>query len=183
MKRLIAAVLYTALAATANAGDMSAIESLRDGSMKKLALHSEPRDVPGESITGPEGEVTLADLKGEVVVVNFWATWCAPCRKEMPALSELQEALAGKGARVITVATGRNPDGAIDRFLSEIEVTNLPVYLDPKQKLARNMGILGLPVTVILDAEGREVARLTGDAEWNSESARAILAALVEEGA
>ena len=185
MRSLIAAVLYTALAITANtgsatAGDVAAIEALRDGTMKKLAVHAEPRAVPTEAFDGPDGPVTLADFKGEVVVLNFWATWCAPCRKEMPALAELGEAFVGKGARVVTVATGRNPEGAVTRFLTEIGLSALPVYRDPRQQLARNMGVLGLPVTVILDAEGQEVARLTGDAEWNSDSARAIIAALVE---
>ncbi|MFY0636215.1 MAG: TlpA family protein disulfide reductase [Vannielia sp.] len=184
MRNLIAAVLYTALAVTANTGTASAedIAALRDGSMKKLAVHSAPRDVPTEAFDGPDGPVTLADLQGEVIVLNFWATWCAPCRKEMPALAELGEAFEGKGARVVTVATGRNPEGAVTRFLDEIGLSDMPVYRDPRQKLARNMGVLGLPVTVILNAEGREVARLTGDAEWNSDSARAIIAALVAEG-
>ena len=185
MRSLIAAVLYTALAVTANtgaafAGDVAALEALRDGSMKKLAIHAEPREVPAEAFDGPDGPVTLADFKGEVVVLNFWATWCAPCRKEMPALAELGKAFEGKGARVLAVATGSNPEGAVTRFLTEIGQPDMPVYRDPRQKLARNMGVLGLPVTVILDAEGREVARLTGEAEWNSDSARAIIAALAE---
>lgn len=181
MKSWIAAVVYLALATGANAGDLAALEALREGSMKKLALYEVPLEVSGEAITGPEGDVTLADFAGELVVVNFWATWCAPCRKEMPSLAALNEALEGKGGRVLAVATGRTPEGAVTRFLDEIGVTTLPVYYDPKQKLARNMGVLGLPVTVILNREGREIARLTGDAEWDSESAKAIIAALMAE--
>ncbi|MDF1873302.1 TlpA disulfide reductase family protein [Vannielia sp.] len=183
MKAFFAAVIYTALVTCANAGDVAALEALRDGSMKKLAVHSAPLEVPGEAFDGPDGPATLADFAGEVVVVNFWATWCAPCRKEMPALSALQEELKGQPARVVTIATGRNPEGAVTRFMKEIEVGNLPIYRDPRQQLARRMAVLGLPVTVILDAKGREVARLTGDADWDSESAKAIIAALVAEAA
>ena len=81
---------------------------------------------------------------------------------------------------MLTIATGRNPLPAIDAFFEEIGVSNLPKYLDPKSKLSRDMGVLGLPITLILDPEGREIARMRGDAEWNSDSARAIIGALIE---
>jgi hypothetical protein len=79
---------------------------------------------------------------------------------------------------VVTVATGRNPPPAITRFFEEIGVKNLPVLLDPKSALARQMGVFGLPLTVILDPEGREVGRLIGDAEWDSPDALAMFGAL-----
>ena len=73
----------------------------------------------------------------------------------------------------------RNPVPAIDRFFDEIEVTNLPKYLDPRSALARDMAVLGLPITLILDPEGNEIARMRGDAEWNSDSAKAIIQTLI----
>ncbi|MBT0959489.1 TlpA family protein disulfide reductase [Alphaproteobacteria bacterium KMM 3653] len=180
---LIRWVLYTALALGANAAvaqDMAAAEAAREGTMKKLVFHSEPKaveDVPFGDLSG--GTHSLSDYKGQVVVLNFWATWCAPCRHEMPMLSNLQETFAGKNVEVVTIATGRNMPAAINRFFDEIEVDNLPSFVDPKQALARKMSVFGLPVTVILDAEGREVARMQGDAEWDSESAVAVLEALI----
>lgn len=96
-------------------------------------------------------------------------------------LSKLQAELGGKDFQVATIATGRNALPAMRKFLEEVGVDNLPLYLDPRQTLAREMGVLGLPITVILDREGREIARMRGDAEWNSESAKAILKALIEE--
>ncbi len=179
--RLLSAVLYTALVLGANTAhaDIAAAEAAREGTMKKL-IFSDPTPVSTNSFTDPSGgEYTLADFEGKYVLVNFWATWCAPCRKEMPMLSELQTNLGGDTFEVVTIATGRNLQVAIDRFFEEIGVDNLPKYLDPRSSLARDMGVLGLPITLILDPEGREIARMRGDAEWNSESAYAVLEAIL----
>lgn len=181
MRRLFLAVLYTGFALAANAAlaDMSELEAMREGTMKKL-LFSDPAPVSAETFTHADGgEFTLADFEGKHVLVNFWATWCAPCRKEMPMLSELQSEFGGDSFEVVTIATGRNDLAGIKRFLAEIEVDNLPLYLDPKSALARDMAVLGLPITLILDPQGNEIARMRGDADWNSESAKAIIAALV----
>ncbi len=179
--RSILAVLYTALVLGANpaAADVALAESLREGTMKKL-IFSDAKPVSEEVFTDTAGvEMTLADFQGKHVLVNFWATWCSPCRKEMPQLAELQEELGGETFEVVTIATGRNPLPAIDRFFEEIGVDNLPKYLDPRSKLARDAGVLGLPITLILDPEGMEIARMRGDAEWNSDSAKAIVRALI----
>lgn len=176
------AVLYTALALGANAAfaDMAAIEALRDGDMKKLAFHAEPKAAGDTVLQGAKGApVSLADYKGKVVVLNFWATWCAPCRKEMPSLDRLQAEFGGDDFAVVPVATGRNPVPAIERFFGEGGIEHLPIVRDPQQALARDMAVLGLPITVILDREGQEIARLRGDAEWDSDSAKAIVQALI----
>jgi thiol-disulfide isomerase/thioredoxin len=170
-------VLYTGLALGANpaAADVAA---LRDGDMKKLALHEAPVAIPEAVLLDPaDGEHALADYKGKWVVLNFWATWCAPCRHEMPSLDRLQAAMPE--IAVVPVATGRNSVTGIERFFEEAKIKTLPILRDPKSELARGMAVIGLPVTVILNPEGQEVARLIGDAEWDSDSAKAILAALV----
>jgi len=179
--RLSFAVLYTGLVLCANAAlaDTAAIEALREGTMKKLVFQ-EPAAVSDAVFTDPDGgEYRLSDFEGKYALVNFWATWCAPCRKEMPMLSELQAEFGGERFEVVTIATGRNALPGIRKFFDEISVDNLPLYLDPRQKLAREMAVLGLPITVILDPDGREIARMRGDAEWNSESAKAIIKALI----
>ncbi|MEO0773275.1 MAG: TlpA disulfide reductase family protein [Pseudomonadota bacterium] len=185
MKYLAQIVLYTALAFGANQAlaDTSAAEALRTGDMKKLVFHAAPKDVTEvafETIDG--GERTLADYQGKVVVLNFWATWCAPCRHEMPMLSDLQTELGGDAFEVVTIATGRNPPQAMKAFFDEIGVDNLPLHRDPRSRLARDMGVLGLPVTMVLNQDGDEVARLVGDADWSSASAKAIVQALIGEG-
>ena len=178
MKKLLALALYTALAVSANA-DTAALQDLREGDMRKLTFHSEPRSTSDTVFQTIEGdEMTLSEYNGKYVVLNFWATWCAPCRKEMPHLSELQADLGSNTFEVVTIATGRNPPQAMKDFFAQIEVDNLPLHRDPKQKLARDMAVLGLPITVILDPEGMEIARLRGDADWASDSAKSIIRAL-----
>ncbi len=178
----IAALSFVALnpSAEAEIRDYSALEDMRDGDMRKLNFHSAPKEVSQKSfITEDGGEATLGDYKGKVVLLNFWATWCAPCRHEMPMLSALQAELGGDDFEVVTLATGRNMVPAMQKFFNEIDVTNLPLHRDPKQAVAREMAVFGLPATIIMDREGREIARLQGDADWSSDNARAILLAVI----
>jgi thiol-disulfide isomerase/thioredoxin len=150
--------------------------------MRKLGFHDEPLPAAQTAFESADGgEMRLSDFAGKHVVLNFWATWCAPCRKEMPTLAALQTALGGEEFEVVTVATGRNDPAGMASFMAEIGVDNLPLHRDPQQRLAREMGVLGLPVTVILNPEGMEIARLQGEADWNSESAKAIVSALLAE--
>jgi thiol-disulfide isomerase/thioredoxin len=173
MRKMMLAVLYTAFACGANAGSL---DGLLVDDMKKLAL-VEPVAIPeAVLLDGAEAEHTLAEYQGKWVVLNFWATWCAPCRAEMPSLDRLQVAMPD--IAVVPVATGRNAVAQIEKFYTEAGVVNLPVLRDPKSELARGMGVLGLPVTVILDPQGREVARLIGDAEWDSPAALTVLKAI-----
>ena len=171
--------LYTALLLSANAALAGAgAEALRAGEMRKLNFGAVPVALPDVPLQDKAGApVSLAAWKGRWVVLNLWATWCAPCRHEMPTLDRLQAAMPE--IAVLPVATGRNSVEAIGRLFAETGVTGLPVLRDPKSELARELGVFGLPVTVIVDPEGREVARLIGDAAWDSADARAVLAALV----
>lgn len=175
------AVLYTVLALGANPALAQDAAALREGDMKKLALHTTPVALPEAAlVTLDDAPASLADYRGKWVVLNFWATWCAPCRAEMPSLDRLQAALPDLA--VVPVATGRNEPAAITRFYEEAGIVNLPVLRDPKSGLSRQMGIMALPVTVILNPEGEEVARLIGDAEWDSDSSQAVLSALASGG-
>ncbi len=181
MRVLRSMMLYTALGLLANTSlaDTAQFAQLREGDMRKLAFHAEPMPTTDVTFTHEDGtEVSLSDVAGDITVVNFWATWCAPCRKEMPSLSALADHFEPSDVKVVTIATGRNPRPAMAAFFDDIGVENLPLHADPRQRFSRAMGVLGLPVTVIINDEGQEIARLQGDADWASPSAIAILEAL-----
>lgn len=174
MRNWMLAVLYTALLTGAN---LAAAQPVLDGDMKKL-MFTDARPVPeAVLLDATDGPHPLAGWRGQWVVLNFWASWCAPCREEMPSLARLQGLMPDLA--VLPVATGRNSVQAIERFYSEAGVNGLPVLRDPKSTLAREMGVMGLPVTVIIDPMGREVARLIGDAEWDSPEALAMFRGLM----
>ncbi len=185
MRWFLSVVLYTALSLGANAQgvgqgvDLQAVQALREGTMKKLIFAKTPTEVPQIPFVDPEGgEHRLADWRGKYVVVNFWATWCGPCRKEMPELESLQREFGNDNFEIVTIATTRNTLPAIRRFFAEIGVTDLPILIDNNSALASQVGVFGLPTTLLLDPEGREIARMRGDANWYGDSARAIAAAL-----
>ena len=181
MLRKWVVVLYTSLMLGANVAhaDLAAADAARAGDMRRLALRDAPVVLPEIGLVDEtDAPRALTEWKGQWVLLNFWATWCAPCRAEMPTLQALDTAM-GDDFAVVTVATGRNSVEGIDKFFAEAAITSLPKLRDPKSDLARNMGVLGLPLTVILNPEGQEVARLIGDAEWDGADARAVLAALM----
>ncbi len=174
-------VLYTALLIGANAGFGPAFsgeidwQAAHDGGLAKLAP-TDPTPVPATTFTDPEGGThSLADWRGKVVLLNFWATWCAPCREEMPSLDALQAEMGGVDFEVLAIAAGHNPPPAVRKFLDEEGIAHLPVHLDPRQQLAREMGVMGMPVTVLIDRDGNEIARLIGGADWSSEAAKELV--------
>lgn len=180
----IAAVAFVTLKNPAPAGtslQTAAFAEMRKGDMRKLNFHSAPKVISQKAFVQQDGsEATLAQYQGKIVLLNFWATWCAPCRHEMPMLSALQAEMGGEDFEVVTLATGRNMMPAMKKFFDEIGVNNLPLHRDPKQLLARDMAVLGLPATVLINRTGQEIARLQGDADWSSENARAIIQAVIE---
>ncbi|QOL82942.1 TlpA disulfide reductase family protein [Pseudooceanicola spongiae] len=185
MKKLRSAFVYTALALGAIASQslpaMAApdnINALRTGEMRKLTVLDTPSQLRTDvEWLSPDGKVTLGDYAGKWVVLNFWAVWCAPCREEMPTLSALQTDLGGGDFAVVTLASGPNRPEAVDKFLAENGAANLPRLRDPNTEQARDAGVFGLPVTVLVNPQGAEVARLIGGADWNSPEARALIAA------
>jgi len=178
------ALFYAALlmgANAASAADPGALEALKIGEMKPLAVHSTPKPASVAGFTDREGGGhNLGDWHGKVVLLNFWAVSCVPCREEMPSLNTLEKEMGGADFAVVPVAFGYNHPGGLARFLTNHEIDALPVLLDPDRNLSAQMGVIAPPVTVILDREGREVARFIGGADWASDEAKALLRAVID---
>lgn len=122
-------------------------------------------------------ERSLADWRGKVVLLNLWATWCAPCRKEMPSLARLQAELGSDRFEVVAVSVDKTGVEGAKKFLDQIKVENLAVYADPTIKLGSALKAVGMPSTVLIDGEGREIGRLVGPAEWDSDDAKRLIQA------
>jgi len=126
-------------------------------------------------------ERTLKDFQGRVVVLNLWATWCAPCRKEMPSLDRLQAALGGDDLEVVALAVDRGDLSKVLTFYDEIGLEHLAIYHDSTAKAGRTLRAPGLPTTLIIDRNGDEVGRVLGDAEWDGDDVATLLEAVIAE--
>jgi len=133
-----------------------------------VVLLAPPEAAPDVAYTGGDGApATLGDLKGKLVIANFWATWCAPCVKELPSLDRLAAKLDPERFQVLALSTDRKAEKA-DAFLKELGIENLAADHDAKRALARAFKLRGLPTTYVIDAGGMVVAKLEGVAEWDS---------------
>jgi thiol-disulfide isomerase/thioredoxin len=152
------------------------------GEIAALALAREPQPLPELSFTGPDGQPkTLADFRGRTLLVNLWATWCVPCRQEMPALDRLEAAMGSKDFEVVAINIDTTKLDRPKAFLDEIKVKNLNFYANPTtsvfQSLKQAGKAQGLPTTVLIDRQGCEIGTMAGSAEWDSPEALALLKA------
>jgi len=172
----ILAVLYGAYAMVFKP-PAKGLDGLAKGDMAKLELAAPPKAAPANALEGPDGRtLTLADLKGQVLVVNLWASWCAPCAKEMPTLARLQASYAGKPVKVLAISLDKGV-GDIAKAKARIaENAPLGFYHAPYDlAFAFAPPVEGLPTTVIYDRSGRERARLVAPADWSKPEARAVV--------
>ncbi|HVN00982.1 MAG TPA: TlpA disulfide reductase family protein [Caulobacteraceae bacterium] len=176
----MAAALYVIPGCTAKPG--GDLASLARGQMKRLAVDAKPAPAPTVTFTDAAGHPhTLAEFKGKAVVLNIWATWCAPCVEEMPTLAKLSAATAGQPVAVVPVSVDRDDDKAnAEAFIAKRPP--LPFYGDPSYALAFALkpanGDFNLPMTVLIDASGNVRGHLAGGADWSGDDARKVVAAL-----
>ena len=172
MKKIHYAVLYTSFllfanALSANETKFAKLNNQKFGDMKKMTIANNTTSAPKTIFFDTGGkELTLNDFKGRLTLVNFWATWCAPCRKEMPSLEVLSNQMGGDTFQVVTIATMRSSEEAVKKFFNDNNIIDLPKFRDPKGYLARASGVAALPLTILLDRNGNEISRLIGDADW-----------------
>jgi thiol-disulfide isomerase/thioredoxin len=159
------------------------LKPLVHGEIAALTLATEPKPVPELSFDTPEGtKASLADFKGRTVLLNLWATWCVPCRQEMPALDRLQGILGSKDFSVVAVNIDTTKLDRPQAFLHEIGVKNLKLYTDSTtaafQTLKQAGKVFGLPATILIGRDGCEIGTMAGPAQWDSEDALALLNAI-----
>lgn len=152
--------------------------ALSTGTMTTFVFKPQPEPLPDiQFVNGSGAPMTLSNLKGKVVLLNLWATWCAPCREEMPGLDKLQAELGSDKFEVVALAVDKGGIEAARKFLTDIKATKLGVYADPTGKEGVALKVIGMPTTILVDAQGREIGRLIGPAKWDSAEAKRLIEA------
>jgi thiol-disulfide isomerase/thioredoxin len=147
-----------------------------------IALQT-PRPVaPLRFTNGDDAPLTLADFHGRLVLLNLWATWCVPCRNEMPALDRLQAKLGGPGFAVVPLSIDHRGRDAVARFYRQLGVKSLRIYVDKSANVIYAVNAVGMPTTLLIDAQGRELGRVIGPAEWDGRAMLSTLAHYLEAG-
>ena len=169
--RLVLAIAAVAVVVIAGLHAYRSVSQYASGS-RPDALPSpiEPRAIPELRFYDGSGKVrAISDYRGKVVLVNVWATWCTPCRKEMPALDRLQQKLGGRDFEVVALSIDRGGAADVRRFYDQIGIRALAIYVDPESEVTGKLKTLGVPTTLLIDRAGRELWRKTGTAEWDAE--------------
>ena len=149
----------------------------------RFTLHDQPRPLPALRFVDADGrEMQLSDFRGKVVLLNIWATWCVPCRKEMPQLDQLQARLGDQDFEIVPLSIDRGGLFVVKSFFNELDLQHLRVFLDQSSAASRELGVVGLPTTLLVDREGRELGRLIGPTEWDGpEIDRTIKSAIARQ--
>jgi thiol-disulfide isomerase/thioredoxin len=147
----------------------------------------QPAAAPGAPVAlgfvdGAGAARSLADWRGRVVLVNLWATWCAPCIEEMPALDRIAGRLGGPDFEVLAIAVDRQGETVVRPFLEKLGLSRIALHLDPTNAVVRTLGAPGLPISVLVDREGRELGRVLGAAEWDSPAFETLLRRAIASG-
>lgn len=146
------------------------------GEMQAFLPAAEPKSATElVALDGDGRALRLADMRGKVVLINFWATWCAPCVRELPALARLAERLTETDFKLLALSSDRGGKRVVEPFLAKIELSGFPVHLDENGVTGRAFGVRGLPTSVLIDRAGRDVGRLEGSADWDGEAGFALI--------
>jgi thiol-disulfide isomerase/thioredoxin len=163
-------------------GGAPALAAYATGAVANFRAEAVPQDLPDIAFQDGEGKaLTLAHFRGKLVLLNLWATWCTPCREEMPALNALQGALGGADFEVVALSVDRNGLELARAFLKEVKAGHLALYNDPAPRASFALKVFGMPTTLLISPEGKELGRLVGPAHWDAPEAKALIEAARRE--
>lgn len=141
-----------------------------------FAMHPEPKALKEfKFVSGDLKAVNLADFRGKLVLLNIWATWCGPCREEMPTLDRLQAMLGGPDFEVVALSIDEGGVPVVKDFYDELGLKALRIFVDPSMTAPGAFSVLGVPTTLLINREGQELGRYTGPAEWDSPEVVAMI--------
>jgi thiol-disulfide isomerase/thioredoxin len=164
--------------ADVTADETVASSDASSGAMAAFVKKATPAPLPDITFQDTSGkDVTLSSFKGKTVLLNLWATWCQPCREEMPALNRLQQTLGSDKFEVVVLSLDRQGLDASRKFLDEVKAHDVKLYTDVTTKQGLALKLVGMPTTILINKDGLEVGRLAGPAKWDSQEAKKLIEA------
>ncbi len=172
--------LFFSIPAIAESKYVEKTEDIMKGELRKFIFSEKPEVLPKPLILDANENMVEIGYDDDILIINFWATWCAPCKKEMPSLNSLAQNMKYEDIQIITIASGRNSKEAIDGFFDDNNLVNLKKYRDPRGRIAVKYGVTALPTTVVINPTGLEIGRIIGDIDWDTADVRSFFKKLLE---
>ena len=172
--------LFFSISAIAESKYAEKTKDIIRGDLKKFIFSESTEVLPNPLILDANGNMVEIGYKEDILIINFWATWCAPCKKEMPSLNSLAQNMKYEDIQIITIASGRNSKEAIEGFFDDNNLVNLKKYRDPRGRITVKYGVTALPTTVVINPTGLEIGRIIGDIDWDTADVRSFFKKLLE---
>ena len=172
--------LFFSISAIAESKYAEKTKDIIRGELRKFIFSEKTEVLPKLLILDANENMVEIGYDEDILIINFWATWCAPCKKEMPSLNSLAQNMKYEDIQIITIASGRNSKEAIDGFFDDNNLVNLKKYRDPRGRIAVKYGVTALPTTVVINPTGLEIGRIIGDIDWDTANVRSFFKKLLE---
>ena len=172
--------LFFSISAIAESKYAEKTKDIIRGELRKFIFSEKMEVLPKPLILDANENMVEIGYDEDILIINFWATWCAPCKKEMPSLNSLAQNMRYEDIQIITIASGRNSKEAIDGFFDDNNLVNLKKYRDPRGRIAIKYGVTALPTTVVINPTGIEIGRIIGDIDWDTADVRLFFKQLLE---